>query len=139
MGILGSYVLSAIADRIGNRQVFIIGFIVMSVALFCLPLAGEIWMLYILAGFFGFVGGGMGASESPLTAWLFGLGSHGLIYGVVHVGFTIGAAAGPFVTGYIFDLTGDYRLAFATCATIGVVGLILTLILRSTKRPDTGC
>ena len=135
--ILGCYILGAFADRVGNRQVFIIGFIVMSGVLFCLMLAGELWMLYLLIAAYGFAAGGMGASESPLAAWLFGLSAHGLIYGVVHVGFTIGAAAGPFVTGYIFDLTGDYQLAFAICATIGVVGLILTIILRPTKKPDT--
>jgi len=44
------------------------------------------WVLYLFIVMLGFAGGGMAASESPTTAWLFGLGSHGLIYGVVHVG-----------------------------------------------------
>jgi MFS family permease len=132
--ILGSYILGAVADRVGNRQIFIIGFIVISGALFCLSLAGEMWMLYILIAAFGFVAGGMGASESPLTAGLFGLSSHGLIYGVVHLGFTVGASAGPLVTGYIFDLTDSYQLAFLVCAIFGIVGLILAIMLRPTKR-----
>jgi MFS family permease len=136
IGIFGNYMLGALADRIGNRQIFIIGFIMLSVSLFWLSLADEKWMLYLIVVTIGFAAGGMGASESPLTAWLFGLGSHGLIYGVVHVGFTIGAAAGPFVTGYIFDLTGGYQLAFFTCAALSVIGLVLTIILRPTKKPD---
>ena len=88
VGILGNYMLGALADRIGNRKIFIIGFIMLSAALFWLSVAEEEWMLYLVILVLGFAGGGMGASESPLTAWLFGLGSHGLIYGVVHVGFT---------------------------------------------------
>ncbi|MFH1647337.1 MAG: MFS transporter, partial [Chloroflexota bacterium] len=65
---------------------------------------------------------------------LFGLTSHGLIYGVVHLGFTVGAAAGPFFSGYLFDITGSYRTAFLVGAAFGVAGLILAVILRPTRR-----
>jgi MFS family permease len=95
-------------------------------------------MLYLFVVVAGFASGGMSASESPITARLFGIGSHGLIYGVVHVGFTIGAAAGPFITGYIFDLTGEYKLAFLTCAAFGIIGLILAIILRPTTKLEVG-
>ena len=76
----------------------------------------------------------MGAAESPLVARLFGLRSHGLIYGVIHIGFTVGAAIGPFLTAYIYDLTNSYQVAFLTCAAIGVVGIILAIVLRPIKR-----
>jgi MFS family permease len=136
--ILGNYILGALADRVGNRQIYIIGFVMMSAALLWLSLAEKEWMLYLCIVVAGFVSGGMGASESPITAWLFGISSHGLIYGVVHVGFTIGAAAGSFITGYIFDLTGDYQSAFLTCAAFGIIGLILTIILRPTTKLEVG-
>lgn len=135
VGILGSYLLGALGDRIGNRQIFLMGFIMMAAALLGLSWAREEWMLYLLIVIIGFAAGGMGASESPITAWLFGLGSHGLIYGVVHVGFTVGAAAGPYVTGFLFDVTGSYHMAFLIGAAIGVVGIILALVLRPTPRP----
>jgi len=132
-GILGSYLLSLFADRTGNKQVYIFGFVLMIAALFGLSLEKEEWMLYLFIVAFGFAAGGMAASESPITAWLFGLGSHGLIYGVVHVGFTVGAAAGPFLTGYLYDLMGSYQLAFLISAAIGVIGLFLTLTLKPIK------
>lgn len=135
MSLVGNYVLGGIADRIGNKRIFIVGFIMILAALFWLVPARELWMLYLFAIIFGFAGGGMAASESPLVAGLFGLSSHGLIYGVVHLGFTAGAAAGPVVTGYIFDLTGSYQLAFLVCAAFGIAGIILAAILRPTRRP----
>jgi MFS family permease len=134
VSILGNYVLGGLADRIGNRQIFIIGCIIIAATLFWLVSVGELWMLHLFAGVFGLAFGGMGTAESPIVARLFGLSSHGLIYGIVHLGFTAGAAAGPFVTGYIFDLTGSYQTAILVCAAFGVVGLILALILRPTKR-----
>jgi MFS family permease len=133
LSILGSYVLSIFADRLGNRQVFVFGFGLLIVALFGLSLAKEEWILYLFIVALGFGVGGMAASESPITAWLFGLSSHGLIYGVVHVGFTVGAAAGPYLTGYFYDLTGSYQLGFLIAAVIGVIGLFLTLTLKPIK------
>lgn len=133
LSILGSYVLSIFADRIGNKQVFAFGFGLLIVALFGLSLVKEEWMLYLFIVALGFAVGGIAASESPITAWLFGLGSHGLIYGVVHVGFTVGAAAGPYLTGYLFDLTGSYQLGFFIAAGFGVIGLFLTLTLKPIK------
>ena len=132
--ILGNYVMGGVADRIGNRLVFLICFVLMVAALFLLMPARDLWMLYIFAVIFGFAFGGIGTVESPLVAGLFGLSSHGLIYGVIHVGFTVGASVGPFLAGYIFDETLSYQGAFWSCAGVGVLGIILSLILQPTKR-----
>ncbi len=134
VGILGNYALGTVADRIGNRHAYILCFILMSAALCWLMFARELWMLYLFAVVFGFALGGVSTIEAPLVARIFGVSSHGLIYGVVHVGFTIGAAIGPFVTGYIYDLTHSYQVAFLICAIFGIFGIILALILRPTKK-----
>jgi len=134
ISILGNFGLGSFGDRIGSRWIFIIGLIMVSAALFWLVPAREVWMLYLFALVFGIALGGMAASESPLVAGLFGLSSHGLIFAVIGLGFTSGAAIGPFVTGYIFDSTGSYQVAFLVCAALAVVGLMLAAILRPTKR-----
>ena len=137
-GILGNFVLGGIiGDRIGNRKAFILGFALMAVALFWLAPVKELWMLYLFSIVFGLALGSMGPSESPLLARLFGLRSHGFIYGVIGIGFTAGGAVGPLVTGYIFDITGSYQNAFLTCAAFGIIGLILMIILRPTRKLAT--
>ncbi|MFC1941931.1 MFS transporter [Chloroflexota bacterium] len=137
ISILGNYVLGNAADRIGNRKIFIIGFVLMAAALLWLSISTELWMLYLFILFFSFASGGMGASESPLVAGLFGLKSHGLIYGVVHLGFTVGAAAGPVLTGYVFDVSGSYQAAFLASAALCIVGIILAATLRPIKVKQT--
>ena len=129
MSIVGKVVLGSAVDRIGSRQGFAIGFILMAAALFWLVPATEAWILYLFAVAFGFAYGGCATSESPLVAVLFGLRSHGLLFGAINFSFTIGAAAGPLLAGYIFDVTGSYQVAFLVCAIIGIAGLILTLLL----------
>ena len=133
VGVAGMVVLGIIADRIGNRWVFIIGFVLMSAALFALiPARGE-WILYLLIAIFGFGHGGFATSESPLAARLFGLRAHGSILGTAVLGFSIGSSIGPVLTGYIFDVTHGYQTAFLVCAIMIIIGIILSALLRPPK------
>jgi len=131
--IAGRLLLGSAADRIGNRQALIIGFILMSAALFWLVSAREAWAFYLFAAVFGFAQGGMGPSQSPLVATLFGLRSHGLILGVTDLGFLTGSAIGPLLAGYIFDVTDSYQLAFFICAAVSIAGIILLIPLKPIK------
>ena len=91
-------------------------------------------MLYLFAAVFGFGRGGMQATASPLAADLFGLRSHGLIYGFLSLSYTAGAAVSPFLAGDIFDDTGSYQVAFLTCAAVGIVGIAMAIMLGPTKK-----
>jgi len=135
LSLVGRVVLGSAADRFGNRQVFVIGFILMAAALFWLVPNNEVWGLYLFAAVFGFAFGGCATSESPLVAGLFGLSSHGLILGATNLfGFTFGAATGPFIAGYIFDMTCSYQLTFIVAGAVSVVGLMLTALLSPIEK-----
>ena len=108
-----------------------VGFALLTVALLWLALADEEWKLYVFSAIFGFSFAGMETSESPMAAWLFGLKAHGLVFGTLIVAFTVGASLGPLLTGYIFDLTGKYQLAFIILAVFGILGLSFTVQLKS--------
>jgi MFS family permease len=136
LSIVGRLVLGAAADRIGNRRVLIIGFMLMSASLFWLVPATEEWMLYLFAIIFGFAGAGVGVAHSPLVARLFGLRSHGLIFGAMSLGPTIGGAVGPLVVGYVFDATGSYRIGFLVSAVLGVVGVMLLALLTQLRQAE---
>jgi OFA family oxalate/formate antiporter-like MFS transporter len=69
-------------------------------------------MLYLFAAMYGFSHGGFFIVLSPLLADLFGLSSHGAIFGGVFLSATAGGAVGPMLAGRIFDVTGSYQLAF---------------------------
>ncbi len=128
LSIVGRVVLGGVGDRIGNRKAFSIGFILIAAALFWLVTAKETWMLYLFAVVFGFAWG-VGALASSLVAELFGLNAHGTNLGAINVGYTIGAAVGPFVAGYVFDVTYSYQVAFIFGIIIAIFGLILTILL----------
>ena len=129
LSIVGRLIMGSAADKIGNRLAYAVGFILMSSALFWLMPATKIWMLYLFAAVFGFAYASIEASESPLVARIFGLRSHGLIFGIIGFGFTIGGTIGPLLAGYIFDVTGGYKMAFLVSAIVGIGGLMLTAFL----------
>ena len=133
LSILGKVLLGRAGDIIGSRYILMLGFILMGAALIWLVPAKTAWMLFSSAGFFGFAFGGIAVSHSPLIAELFGLRSHGLIFGVLNISVMIGAATGPLLTGYLFDVTNSYQTAFLLCATISFIGIILAAFLRIMK------
>ena len=135
ISIPGRILLGMAGDRIGNRPAYVIGFVFLSVSLFWLLVAKELWMLYLFAVIYGFGYGGLSALISPIIAELFGLSSHGVIMGVVIMfGGTGGMAIGPLLAGHIFDITGSYQSAFLMYAAISVIGLILVSRLRPVIR-----
>jgi MFS family permease len=134
VSIPGRILLGMAGDRIGNKRAYVTGFAFMAVSMSLLLVAKELWMLFLFAVIFGFGYGGISVLVSPIVADLFGLRSHGVIFGVVIMfGGTAGMAIGPFLSGYIFDVTGSYHTAFLMYAIISVVGLILVSRLRPVK------
>lgn len=137
-GIIGNFVIGGIiGDRIGNKKTFLIGFVLSGAALVWLLPATELWMLFFIAALLGMAFGSIGTSESPLVARLFGLRNHGLIYGFAGLGFTAGGAVGPFITGHLFDINGNYRNAFLVCIAFVVVGFVLTILMKPTRKVGT--
>jgi MFS family permease len=127
--IVGKVLLGVLADRIGNKRVYLVSFVLMIAALVWLLVVRDAWALYTFGLVFGFAYGGLATAHSPLVAWLFGMKQHGLVFGVSFNGWTIGCAVGPIVAGYIFDVTHSYQIAFAICAVLAFVGLLLTTLL----------
>ncbi len=138
VGIIGNiFVGGYIGDRIGNKKVTLIGFALAVGSLVWLLFSLELWMFYLFAIAGGITMGSIGTSESPLVARLFGLKNHGLIYAIIALGFTAGGAVGPLVTGYIYDITESYQIAFLVCIAFSVVGFVLTVLLRPTRKVGT--
>jgi MFS family permease len=130
----GRVLMGSAGDRIGNKRAWMVCLTLMTISLFWLLVAGEMWMLYLFAVVFGFGYGGLSVLLSPMAAEFFGLSSHGVIFGlVIMFGGTGGMAIGPVIAGHIFDVTGSYYLAFLIYAIVCVVGLLLTSMLRPTR------
>jgi len=132
-GIIGKLSIGFISDRIGIRLTFSIYLMAVTLALLGLLFAGEIWALYMFATVFGIGYGGVVAIPAAVTAELFGLKYLSMIFaGLMLVG-RVGQALGPILAGSLFDITGNYTLAFLICVILSALSVLLSLILLRYK------
>jgi MFS family permease len=110
-----------LSDRVGRGWVFVLGTVVAILGIGCLALMRGpqdlvLLLLYTVSGF----GFGMRIAQlSTIPADVFAGPHLGAILGVVHAGGGLGGAIGPFLGGWLFDVTGSYRLAFmAACVAV---------------------
>jgi predicted MFS family arabinose efflux permease len=134
--ITGRFLMGNACDRISSRLAMVISIVVLLGALIWLQQAGEAWMLYPFAAIYGFAHGGFFALLSPLVADLFGLKSHGELFGAVFFAGTLGGAAGPPLAGRIFDTTGSYFPAFRIFTAFSGGALALSLLLKPVVRKE---
>ena len=131
---VGRFVTGIAIDQIGNRRTMIACVALLIAAFLWLQTAGELWMLYLFALIYSFAHGGVFTVFSPIIAEFFGIRAHGILFGIsMFIGLT-GGAIGPIVAGHIFDITGEYSLAFWICILISSIGLVMLLWLKPVKR-----
>jgi MFS family permease len=73
---------------------------------------GDHVLLWMHACFFGLTWGARGPAITAKTADLFPGPNLGTILGVISIGTGLGAAGGAWLAGFVFDVTGSYRVAF---------------------------
>lgn len=130
VSMLGRFVMGSALDKIGGKNALMVCFILLLTSLIWLQTARTGWMLFVFAAVYGFAHGGFFTVMSPLVAELFGIGSHGLIFGMVLAAGTIGATIGPLLAGRIFDMTGSYQLMFLILSGMALIGLAIVFMLQ---------
>ena len=87
-------------------------------------------LLWLHACFFGLTWGARGPSITAKTADLFPGPNLGAILGVITIGTGVGAATGSWLAGFVFDLTGSYRVAFMLSIVFYICGSVAFWALR---------
>jgi MFS family permease len=92
-------------------------------------------LLWLHSCFFGLTWGARGPAITAKTADLFPGPQLGTILGVITIGTGIGSAAGSWLAGWSFDVTGSYQVAFALSILFYTCGGVAFWALR---RPPAG-
>lgn len=125
----GRLVVGRASDTIGRKAPAIACALLQVGALLWLMWAQELWMLYVFAIAFGFLWGGLGVLTTALIGDVFGMRSIGAIMGMMSAGWALGAASGPAIGGYIFDVRGTYFMAFAAGAVAILIAALLVALV----------
>jgi len=114
-GIPGQIALGHLSDRIGREWIWTIaslGFAASFAALLALQAAPSLALVYAMVAVQGFLGYGFTSIMGAVVAEIFQGRHFGTIFGTVMFVALAGGAAGPWVTGILYDLFGNYTLAF---------------------------
>lgn len=125
----GRLLVGRVSDTIGRKAPAIACAVLQVGALLWLMWAQELWKLYVFAIAFGFLWGGLGVLTTALIGDVFGMRSIGAIMGMMSAGWALGAASGPAIGGYIFDVSGTYFMAFAAGAVAILIAALLVALV----------
>ena len=124
-GMAGKVLLGDLADRFAARKVFVASLFLQAFGLVVLINGGTsiyVWLIFV--PIFGVAFGGMGSLMTLLPLETFGIRAFASIFGLLSLLILPTALIGPPLTGYAFDVTGSYTIAFYVIAGLLVIGSI---------------
>jgi MFS family permease len=133
LAIGGTIVTGTLSDYIGREWSAILAYGISIIGVVCALLItspDQHFLLWLHACFFGLTWGARGPAITAKTADLFPGGRLGTILGVITIGSGIGSAVGSWAAGWIFDVSGSYRVAFILSIAAYLCGCIAFWALR---------
>jgi MFS family permease len=123
-----------ISDHIGGVRTLVLGSVLQMLTLaFYIPFDG-LTSLYVVSALFGLAQGGIVPSYAMIIREYFPPQEAGARFGTVLMATIVGMAAGGWMSGEIFDLTGSYRAAFLNGVAWNVLNLAIALWLLRQPR-----
>lgn len=128
-GTVGRLSSGVLSDWIGRMPALLGVFALQAAAFVLFADADGLAMLWVAATVFGFSYGGGVTLLPPLCGDLFGRAHVAAIVGMIFAVAGAPAAIGPYVAGWLFDVTGSYGAAFMSSAALNLAALALTALL----------
>jgi OFA family oxalate/formate antiporter-like MFS transporter len=134
---LGRLFWGAASDRLGRKKTIML-LLVCSAVFSVLVSRANGYFIYVVIGLIGFSYGGFLSTFPSLTADLFGPKYMATNYGMVLLGFGVGAVASSYIAGYYKNVAAqDISLmspAFFIAAGCACAGLVLMSLLKIKKQ-----
>jgi MFS family permease len=115
LGIPGQIALGHLSDRVGREWIWTVsclGFAICFAALVALASFPSLMLVYVMVLAQGALGYGLTSIMGAVVLEIFQGRQFGSIFGSVMLAALAGGAAGPWVTGFLHDLSGSYNSAF---------------------------
>lgn len=127
----------AVSDKLGRKKTIMLLLGLTAVLALCVNLATG-YIIYVLIACIGFAYGGFLSTFPAFTADLFGAKYNATNYGIVLLGFGVGAVVSSYVAGYFKNVAAtDINLmfpAFVIASAAAVLAIVSIALIRPIKR-----
>jgi MFS family permease len=133
LSVFGTIVTGTLSDYVGREVSAILAYGFSIAGVVCalmITSPDQHLLLWLHASFFGLTWGARGPAITAKTADLFPGRQLGTILGVITIGSGLGAAIGSWGAGWIFDVSGSYRVAFSLSIASYICGIVAFWALR---------
>ncbi len=128
--VIGGILLMALSDHIGRKKsLVIIHLLVALIILFIILGGGNVPLLMVGMGCFGFLYGPIWPMYAACTRDYFPKEFAGTVFGLMTIFYGIGMMISSVLTGYLADVTGTFKWPFALGGFITLVAVFLIGIL----------
>ncbi len=135
-GVVSRIISGLAADRLGGVAILMIGSVLQCIALFFyLPFDGMV-PLYMVSALFGLAQGGIVPSYALVVREYMPPKEAGARVGFVMMMTILGMALGGWMSGWIYDVTGNYQMAFINGIAWNGLNILIIgwLLMRSRPR-----
>ncbi len=133
---LGRLFWGAVSDKLGRKKTIVLLLGITAILSLCVNIAAG-YMIYVLIACIGFAYGGFLSTFPAFTADLFGAKYNATNYGIVLVGFGIGAVVSSYIAGYYKNIAAtDINLmfpAFVIASAAAVIAIVSILMIKPTS------
>ena len=137
-GVASRLVSGLIADRLGGVRTLLIGSGLQCLALFLYLPSGGLVSLYMVSLVFGLAQGGIVPSYALVVREYMPSQEAGRRVGFVLMATILGMALGGWMSGWIYDVTGSYTMAFVNGIAWNFlnIGIMVMILLRTRPRRE---
>ena len=133
LSVAGFLLGGAVTDKFGAKRTVILFSLGTAIMTAWLTHITGLWQIYLFAALYGLASGGITPSLATFFGQTFGMTNLGKILGLIEISWAVGAATGPFIGGVLFDVNGNYIIAFWVAAiAMIIVALMASLVRRET-------
>ncbi|UWR65242.1 MFS transporter [Phaeobacter inhibens] len=134
-GVVSRVISGLVADRFGGVRTLLVGSILQCIALFLyLPYDGMV-SLYLVSAIFGLAQGGIVPSYALVVREYMPPEEAGTRVGFVMMMTILGMALGGWMSGWIYDVSGSYQLAFVNGIFWNGLNIAIMVLLLMRSRP----
>ncbi len=133
-GIVGRIIMGGFSDRFGTKMSLPLCLLLQAILLFNLVVFKSLGSFYLIAALYGLGYGGTLPIIIKMSSEFYGITSSGTILGILIFGATSVGALGAPLAGRIYDVTGNYSIAFLIGGIVLSMAVIMSLFLNGPKK-----